>query len=202
MKQQLAIHGRDHRPGGADPVPFELPWCMSSNGAVVQTVTATAELTYSSSLTNDRRTFRFDPTDPEGVLIFRRGMYQVYADVHVESSDTAVVRAIYPTAQLLSNGPLFGIGDEYGQNGFALGGGQNQSSVGAVTSPNTISKSNLNHIAIGRVTSIDVTDPVRFAVILEHSGTDYDTGTLESTMTIVRLGDIGDDTPPPTDMTP
>lgn len=203
MKQQLAIHGRDHRLGGADPAPFELPWCYATNEAVTQAVTADAEVLFSVCKTNDRRTFRWDPDDAEGILVYRRGLYRVWAQVVVESADIAVAREIYVTAELLSSGPLFGVGHAYGETHFHLGPGQNESSVSVVTASNTISKTVLNYVAMNRIVSVDPTDPFRFAVILDHLGTDFDlSSSLDSTLTVERVGDIGDDTPAPTDMSP
>lgn len=203
MKQQLAIHGRDHRLGGADPAPFELPWCWVSNGHTTQTVTTDAEVVFSSSKTNDRRTFRWDSNDPNGILVYRRGLYQVFVAVHYAVGSISVPRTVYGTFAQLSAGALGGLGVEWGQNQFALGAGQTEDSVGEVDATTPIAKSVLNHVGMARLPTVDVTDPWRFAAIASHLGTNYDIGgTLDSGLTVIRVGDIGDDTPAPTDMTP
>ena len=200
MKQQLAIHGRDHRLGGADPSPMETPWCYVTNGHTTQTVTTDTEVVFSSSKTNDRRTFRWDPDDPNGILVYRRGLYRCWAQVYVDPTDIAVARTIYTTFANLSDGANAGIGVEFGQNHFAVGNGQGDAGMAEV---GTISKARLNHISMARIPVIDVTDPFRFAVIASFDTTSYDIGgTLDSTLTVEWVADIGDDTPPPTDMTP
>jgi hypothetical protein len=200
VKQQIAIHGRDHRLGGADPAPMETPWCYVTNESITQTVTATTEVVFSSSNTNDRRTFRWDPSDPNGILVYRRGLYRCWAKVNVNSSDIAVARMIYTTVANLSDGPNAGIGLEFGQGHFCVGNGQGDAGMSEVGS---IAKSVLGHISMERVQTIDLTDPMRFAVIAQFDTTSYDIGgTLASTLTVEWVGDIGDDTPAPTDMTP
>lgn len=198
MKQQLAIHGRDHRLGGADPVPFELPYCYAKNGAVSQEVTDDAEVLFNSSKTNDRRTFRWDPDDAYGILVMRRGLYRVFSYVCYDVADQGVARSMYAAAQPLASGALAGVGTEFGQGLFALGQGQGDNGDGVVVSD---SKSVLQHVAIGELGSADA--PWRVVIIAQHDGTDYTIGgTLDSALFVERVGDLGDDTPAPTDMTP
>lgn len=189
-------HAWTHRPkwqGGTDPIDPQLVYAHAYT-TLAPTVTADAELEFEVCVTTDGDTFKFDDSDPKGVLIKRPGLYQFYAYVFYAVGSIAVPRLIYTTVQRLSSGPLAGLGDEAGEGLFALGSGQNQSGVGQVTAANTINKSQLNHVALKELHDSPTPvsgDPYRAAVILDHAGTNYTlNGGIRSTLTIVRVGPI------------
>lgn len=180
-------HGWRHRPkerGGTDPIPPFTTWAKGT-GNTAQTVTETTELVFDNFRTNDQSTFGWDESgDPSGILIRSRGLYMVLAHVAYDNTDDAVERDMYVHWDALSSGVTFG-----SELLPAIGAGQNSSSIGIVSSiPSLIEKVNLDYFSIAELfaTGLD-SDPFRAAVVLGHNGTDYDTASSESTLTIVKL---------------
>ena len=194
-------HAWTHRPkykGGTDPISTDLSMCVASRTGANQTVTTTVELIYDTVTTNDPDIFRWDPADPSAVLILREGYYGFFATVRYISASIAVPRYMYQANQPLSSGYGGGFGTELGEFQFSVGQGHNQSSLGEVTSTNTIVKSTLTHIAVCSSGGSPAA-PSRYAVVLGHqSGNDYTVGNLNSSSVIVRLSDyFFADAPPP-----
>lgn len=183
-KMVLPIHGPDHAKGGPDPVPFDLSWCYGYKNTL-QSVTATAELQFDSVFTNDDEVFRWDDTDPAGILIIKPGYYLFHAVVRFSFTYSAVSKTIYQQAQPLSSGPgLFG--NELGETLFSLGTGQGETGIGQAPGPSSAHKSELAHLAIANAG--DAADPSRYVVALQHNGTDYEAPGLPAVSWIVRLG--------------
>lgn len=200
-------HAWTHRPkgrGGTDPIPFELPYCYGSDNAAGQSVTATSELTFSVGptlvRTNDSSVFRFDTSDPEGILVIKDGVYRITTSVIYNASNILVQREAYPTVQLLSAGPLAGVGAPFGSSStgriaeIGLNGGEY--SLASVTSTST-AKSQLSYVGIAPIFG-STSGPFRAAVILSHPAGDYSLNAgLNSTMMIERIGDIWAGVAPP-----
>lgn len=181
------FHGWSHRPkalGGTDPVPINLPWARGVMDAS-QSVTATTELAYTTVDTNDYTAFRWDDTDPAGILILQKGLYACFTTVRYPAGSYATARQMYQTVQPLSSGVLGGLGAEFGENDFSFGQGQSEASLGGVT---TIAKANLTHMGIQRILP-DADDPMRLATILQHDGSDYTVSGLDSASYVVKLAD-------------
>lgn len=195
-KQVIPIHGPDHTLGGPDPFRPELPTVVATNAdASTQTVSATAELTFSTVKTNDGDCFGWDPDDPKGVVILLSGFYAFFATVNVSGSDIGVARTVYNACQPLASGPLAGVGTELGAGNFFLGTGQGSASIAAVT---TIAKSTLSHIAIADV-QVPADDWMRAAVILEFVSSSYTLSSTPSGLTIMRVGGARGNAPVPPD---
>ena len=182
-----AKHGRDHKRGGEDPVPFDLPYIIVSNGGTNQTVTGNTELLFTAVVaSNDATVFEWNSTDPSGVLIHETGLYIFFADVSVLAGSVAIPRSVVNGLALNSSGPLASLGSEAGEGIFAFGTGQGASGVSEV---DTIAKSRLLHTAIVPVTSggIIEVNPFRAVVNLMHPAGDYTVGNIASALTIVRF---------------
>lgn len=185
-------HAPTHRPksaGGTDPVPAWLPIARMSNDANTQSVTTEAELEFvkNASQTNDDTVFRFDPSDPGGLLILEEGWYLAAATVNYQVADIAVPRHIYIMSAALSSGPLAALGVAFGEGGgFWLGTGQNETGTAEVTSAGP-GKSNLGYMAISSI-GVSENDPARMAVALIHEGTDYSVGGgIASGLTVTQI---------------
>jgi len=180
---------------------MQVPYIYGKN-LVGQSVKADEELQFdldSPPITNDGDTFAFDPDDPGGLLIMQRGLYRFTATVFYTVGSISIEREMYVTCQPLASGPLGGLGSAVGDSGFgALGNGQNESSLGAVTATNTISKALLAYQAIGRISATG-TNIQRAAVILQHNtGLDYAVlSNLDSVLFIERIGEFGSSAPLP-----
>lgn len=163
-----------------------LPWATGNNDGVQQTVTADTEVTWATVETSDPTVFAKDPDTASGICILKAGVYAFFAAVRVLSGSIGVPRSIYNSVQPLSSGPVFG--SELGQNEFAAGAGQRQSSLGEVDATNTISKSVLNHLAVVPLHGFSFeTNPPRHAVVAMHLGTSWTIGNLASAVWIVQL---------------
>lgn len=199
-KQVVPLHGDDHVLGGPDPFRPSLPFAYGHNDGVTQSVTDDAELLFSTVRTNDGDTFWFDPDDPYGILIVRKGMYRFYARTYGGGSSP---REIYAAAQPLSSGPMAGVGNAVGEanNGvFELGPASNPYAVNAVDSVTAVSKSALSYIGTATFPSTTKPSaPTRAAVILVHLGTNYDVSPSgqHSSLYIERIGGLDSDAPPP-----
>lgn len=197
----VPYHGPTHEDDGSDPSRGWLPYIRASNNGASQVVDDDAELEFAIGTghvkTNDPSTFAFDPDDPAGLVVIRNGLYRVFSTVNVNVGDQADPREIYVTAQLLSNGPLFGLGAAFGDGGlFQLGPGQGPAGVSVVSATSTIAKASLSYIAMGEVfASADA--PMRFATILQHLTNDYTLDTLPSTLVVERAGGFGSRPPLP-----
>lgn len=95
MKLKLPMHGRTHRRGGSDPVPFPgLPYCLAGKDPGVASLTAGSFVHpgMGSVFTNDRKIFTHLPVTNAwnigatqnidgSVVILRRGIYRIVAHV-------------------------------------------------------------------------------------------------------------------------
>lgn len=196
MKQVIPIHGQDHELGGPDPLRPELPFVWGHDNALGQTVTANAELEFRVVRTNDQDTFAWDPDDPYGLVIIRRGLYEFYARVY---GGAATPRGIYAACQPLSSGPGAGFGNAIGESItgiFELGPGSGAPySVSSVDSGTPISKSALAYIGTARIAAT-VASPWRAVVALLRDGTDWSVGGTQSSLFIKRIGTYAGVEPP------
>lgn len=165
---------------------------MSNTGGSNQTVTTDAELAFrkNGSVTNDNAVFRFDPTDPGGLLILQEGWYMAAATVNYVSGDIAVVRSMYVMTAALSSGPLAALGNAFGDGGgFQLGQGQGSAGAAEVVSGGP-SKGTLSQISIASI-AVGANDPARMAVALIHAAGDYTVGaSLPSSLTVTQISPV------------
>jgi hypothetical protein len=201
VKQVVPVHGNDHELGGPDPFRPSVPFCYGSDGGTGQTVTADTELVFDTSKvkTNDEDTYRFDDSDPAGLLIIRNGIYRMWASVGFVVGSIGAAKEMYATAQLLSGGPLFGLGSPFGSSTSArlaeLGPNQGSSSLSVVSSgTGGIAKSQLYYMGIAPVFA-SLAAPIRAAVILDHQGTNYTLGNFASVLFIERISGFGSKPP-------
>lgn len=190
-----AFHAVTHRLkdfGGTDSLIPSLPTFRGINiGAGNQSVTTDDQLILEDSevYTNCRDIFRFDSTDPKGVLIYRGGIYMFGAKVAYTSGSIAVSRSMYQACQPVGSGPSAAFGNELLENGFVMGTGQGASGFTEAPGPGGTGKAVLYHYAVGRLTEPDESNPWRYCVVLIHNGVNYDVGNLGSGVMIVRLSD-------------
>lgn len=192
-------HAWTHRPksqGGTDPMPINLSVCQASNLSVSQSITTTDELDFQSVKTNDRDTFRWDPDDPSGILIYTPGYYLFHSVVRFDFTNAAIAKHIYQSAQPLSSGPDV-FGNELGETFFSLGTGQSSAGIGEAPGPSSEAKVELAHLAMAFAGN--ATNPSRFTVVCVHeTGADYDVSSSPSVSMIVKLsnGLLSDASPP------
>ncbi len=193
MKQTIRGHAGEHRLGSNDPLDVALPY-IQGRRTTSATITADTELDYGSTgvVTNDRKTFAWDPDDSPGLLIKRAGLYIAMVAVRVSSGIYASVeRSILIKHGPLSSGPF--PGGDFGSLDFYLGDGQGDSSLSQVTATSD-SKSVLNAIGMQAFDPVDPTDPYRVAVLLNHQGTNFALG--DCSFRIFRIGGSAADIPP------
>lgn len=189
MKEIIPMHAKSHKLGGSDPLQIEVPEIFGS--VLSQSVTADEELTFTSVTTNDRTTFAWDPTDPAGLLLKRTGFYLAFAWANYSAPDSTTIRSISVRGAPVSDGPF---ATEFAQ--WFLPGG------GLTTSPMSVTatsegKTNLSEISIGSFLVVDPVDPIRVAVVLDHTGTNYTVA--KGTLRVMRFSGGGSTPPlPPT----
>ena len=177
--------------GGTDPLRVSLPMAhLTKSGAGDQTLTTTAEITWNpnASVTNSPETFRLDPADPAGLLVYEPGYYLCMAVLRTTSFYISAPRTVYQSAQPLSSGAGI-FGNELGfPNGFSLGTGQGPSGIGTAPGPSSAGKSEIAHICVTNMGDKD--DPSRYVVVGQHTGTDWAASSGQGCVAIViKLSD-------------
>ena len=166
-----AKHGRDHKKGGEDPVPFELEWAYVQAGA--QLIDASAEyIVWDTPLwTNAPHVFSL-ATGNDGILTHEVGMYETAAFITTGAITTA--RDMYVQAQPLSSYPTFGT--EFGMTVYALD-----------TSLLDTTIARQNHHAYG-VLGGDP-DPTKVVLVARNLGSSWSTSS--SGLVIIKIGGGG-----------
>jgi hypothetical protein len=183
-------HATTHRSkglGGSDHVPPDLPFIR---GIVLsQSVTTAAEAQWTSVDTTDPDTFRYDPDDDAGLLMQRNGTYQFLATLKVSGGSASAEREIFVTTGVMSGGPFGGSPVVDTPNIFTSG-----YRLITADSDDGDFTTVLWENSIRDLSGTDVFDPFRAALVLGHSGFNYN---AEATLMVIKLANQIGVSPPP-----
>lgn len=180
-------HATTHRAkglGGTDPLPLDMPSIIAHLST--QSVTANAEAEWLTPTTTDPDTFLWDPSDPAGLLVKRGGMYEFRTTIQTTAANPA--RAISIQSGVQSGGPFGGSAIVDANNRFWAG----FTFVSAGTHAVLPTFNLWEHVVRAYATS--GSDPLRFAVLLDHQGTNF---TLTSSTFIITKLNRNIDVEPP-----